>query len=73
MDCLIKVLSILAVILLAGSISPIGDWVNKDDCWIIRQKNWIKCFNKNQSYPVNINPRLLYSGVLSGILGILLS
>jgi len=73
MDCLIKVLSISAVILLAGSISPTGDWVNPNDCWIIRQKNWIKCFNKSQSYPVSIDPRFLYAGVVFGVLGILLS
>ena len=73
MNCWAKVFSILAVILLARSISPTGELFNENDSWITRQIKWMKKFDKSYSYPVTINPILLWLGVLSGIAGIFLS
>lgn len=73
MNCWAKVFSILAVILLALSISPTGELFNENDSWITRQIKWMKKFDKSYSYPVTINPILLWLGVLSGIAGIFLS
>jgi hypothetical protein len=72
-NCWAKVFSILAVILLALSISPTGELFNENDSWITRQIKWMKKFDKSYSYPVTINPILLWLGVLSGIAGIFLS
>ena len=72
MTCWAKVFSILAVILLALSISPTGELFDANDGWITRQVKWMKKFDKSFSYPVSINPILLWSGVLCGIAGIVL-
>lgn len=71
MTCWAKVFSVLAVILLALSISPTGELFDVNDRWITRQVKWMKNFD-NFSYPVTINPILLWLGVLSGIAGIVL-
>jgi hypothetical protein len=70
--CWAKVFSILAVILLALSISPTGELFDANDRWITRQVKWMKNFDNNFSYPVTINPILLWLGVFSGIAGIVL-
>jgi hypothetical protein len=70
--CWAKVFSVLAVILLALSISPTGELFDANDRWITRQVKWMKNFDKSFSYPVTINPILLWLGVLSGIADIVL-
>lgn len=73
LDWWAKIFSISAVVLLAASISPTGELFDEGDSWITRQLKWIKNLDKGLSYPVTINPILLYLGVACGILGVLLS
>jgi hypothetical protein len=72
-NCWAKVFSILAIIFLALSISPTGELFDEKDSWVTRQIKWMKNFDKTCTYPVRINPILLWLGVLSGIAGIFLS
>ena len=66
-------ISILAVVFLAMSVSPPTELVDKGDYWIIQQWKWIRTFDKNQTYPVSINPILLWAGVVFAVIGILIA
>jgi hypothetical protein len=66
-------ISILAVVFLAMSVSPPTELVDKSDYWIIQQWKWIRTFDKNQTYPVSINPILLCAGVVFAVIGILIT
>ncbi len=75
LECFGKALSVVGVVLLALAISPTGDFVDPSDCWLRRQTKWIIRFFKESGYssPVTINPILLYSGLILGIVGIIIS
>ena len=62
-------ISILAVVFLAMSVSPPTELVDKSDYWIIQQWKWIRTL----TYPVSINPILHWAGVVFAVIGILIA
>jgi hypothetical protein len=70
--CLIKIASVIGLLLISFSITPAGGQ-NRGGNFFVQQIDWLKRWPefKNLGTPVIINPRMLYLGVLLGLIGIL--
>jgi len=76
LECFGKMLSIVGVALLVFSISPSSDFKNPNDRWLMQQINWVRRYLKQKpgnTSTVDVNPIMLYSGLVLSIVGIILS